>query len=327
MSLLIGNTAGNDVKLYDEKIESYKNFVNKLWNIARFVLMMTGKGREGLKEVERKNEKTLADKWILSRFNGLKNRVSKELDEYNFSSAGELLRAFTWNELADWYLEIAKIENNKNEILISILKDLLKMWHPFVPFVTETIWREMGEKESIMICSWPIADRMVFDKKSEQEFETVQQMIVLIRNARAQYKISYSKELEVVIAVNKKAELIESVSTIVKQITKSGNLRIGKVKKLKTFACPNGFINAGSFSVGNVFVNVHGAIDLEKESVRLMKEQDNLNNFIVQLEKKLGNEQFVKNAPKVVVEGERAKLAEAVERLAKVNEQLASIKK
>jgi valyl-tRNA synthetase len=205
---------------------------------------------------------------------------------------------------------------------MNILRDLLKMWHPFVPFVTETIWREMSEKESIMISSWPTSEKKFVDKKTEQEFEAVQQLIILIRNARAQYNIPYSRELEVVVAVDKKPELVERVSTIVKQITKLGELRTVKVKKASEFSCPAGFVSAGVFALGNVFVNVHGAIDLEKEGIKLKREQDNLNTFIVQLEKKLKNEQFVKNAPAKVVENERAKLTEAHEKLAKTKNQL-----
>ncbi len=329
LSLLIGNTAGNDAKLYDEKIESYRNFVNKLWNIARFVTVK--EGGEGFFDVTQddittQGDITLADRWILSRFNRLKDEVKQSMDEYNFSGAGELLRAFTWNELADWYLEIAKVEENKDEILISIMRDLLKLWHPFVPFVTETIWREMGEQESIMVSSWPTADKKLINKKAETEFEIVQQIIILIRNARAQHNIPYSKELAVVVALDKKTELVANNAAIIEQIIKLNKLEVNEVGKAGSFACPAGYVSAGVFALGSIFVDVAGAIDVEKENARLKKEQDNLNNFIVQLKKKLGNEQFVKNAPDNIVRLEKDKLMEAQEKLRKINEQLNDLK-
>ncbi|MBU0647356.1 valine--tRNA ligase, partial [Patescibacteria group bacterium] len=159
LSLLIGSTPGNDARLSEEKIASYRNFVNKLWNISKYVIFNFLPHIAGsIFNFQLNTSKlTLADQWVLEKFNNLIKEVDKDLTNYNFSQAGEKLREFTWNDFADWYLEISKFEKNeeKNEILIYILNNLLKLWHPFIPFVTETIWQEIEQKKLLMIEKWP----------------------------------------------------------------------------------------------------------------------------------------------------------------------------
>src|SRR3989339_1994902 len=326
LSLLIGNTAGNDIRLYDEKIESYRNFVNKLWNISRFILTVETQSldaaRDDIASVQMEKEKySLADRWIMSEFNHLKENVILHLDKYNFSGAGDLLRDFTWNKFADWYLEVAKCEGNKDKILRDILHDLLKLWHPFVPFVTEVIWQEMGERESIMISQWPVGNNDDTDDIATEWFEKIQQIIVGIRNVRSQYNIPYSKELEVVIAVDRSFNLVVDNAETVKMMTKLKDYRIVQVTAGNPFVKPAGYVSGGVFAHGNIFVNVADAVDFDKEKERLEKEKANLVSYISGLEKKLNNAEFVKNAPAAVVEGERAKLAEAKDKLKKVEEQ------
>ncbi|MEK7615411.1 MAG: valine--tRNA ligase, partial [Patescibacteria group bacterium] len=157
ISLLIGISPGNDSRYYTEKIESGRNFTNKLWNIARFVLTQTENVTPGDAAPA-----TLADEWILNRLAQVTHRVTEQLENYEFSQAGELLRDFTWSDFADWYLEIAKVQResahkeNTERILLHVLKTLLKLWHPFMPFVTEVIWKEMGTDGMLLIESWPV---------------------------------------------------------------------------------------------------------------------------------------------------------------------------
>src|SRR3989339_1927295 len=346
LSLLIGNTAGNDIRLYDEKIERYRNFVNKLWNILRFILNVETQNFASV--LQGKSVKySLADRWIMSKFNRVKGEINKLLDEYNFSQAGEVLRDFTWNDFADWYLEISKVEKGKDVILRNILAELLKLWHPFVPFVTEAIWclveegesgesspagrvRPLADKvqsakskvnESIMVQRWPEGEKRLNDERAEEEFEIVKQIIIGIRNVRSQYNIPYSKELEVMAAVDKDAALVAANAEVIKQITKLSDLEVIEVKKASPFTKPAGYVSGGVFAHGNIFVNVADAVDFDKEKERLEKEKANLVSYISGLEKKLNNAEFVKNAPAAVVEGERAKLAEAKDKLKKVEEQ------
>jgi len=322
LSLLIGNAAGNDIRLYDEKIEGYRNFVNKLWNISRYVLM-TIKKVETIHELPLQDA-TLADRWILSRFNSLKKEVTKLLDKHNFSQAGELLREFTWNEFADWYLEIAKVEKNKDAILLGILKDLLKLWHPFVPFVTQAIWQEMGEGE-IMISKWPEADNKFISKKIEDGFAILGQIITGIREVRATYKIPYSNKIDVFISVDKRSELVNENIEIIKGMIKANKVEVVLKKKTSPFDKPDGYVKAGVLAIGNSFVKIAGA-DMEKEKKRLEKEKQDLEKYFNGLEAKLKNKNFVKNAPKQVVKTEKEKLAQAKEKLGKIKTQLKDLK-
>jgi valyl-tRNA synthetase len=203
LSLIIGNTPGNDARFYEEKVEGYRNFVNKLWNISRYILMSVEKiphqaspKRGGIPVA-----KTLADKWILGELNNLIKEVTNDLENYNFSAAGEKLREFTWNDFADWYLEISKVEKNKDELLIYILKDLLKLWHPFIPFVTEEIWKKFNNT-NLIIENYPDSKKynnkwVKFSEEGVAEkFKTIQNIIIAIRNARAKYKIEPVKKID-----------------------------------------------------------------------------------------------------------------------------------
>jgi len=315
LSLLIGNTAGNDVRLYDEKIEGFRNFVNKLWNISRYILGNESSSVVGVQNLE-SAPSTLADRWILHEFNNTIKNVTTALDEYNFSSAGEMLKEFTWNQFADWYLEISKVEKNKDEILHFILKNLLKLWHPFVPFVTEAIWKEMNPgAESIMVSDWPVFDKKAIDEDAEKEIETLKEIIVKIRNLRSEYKIEPAKRINIIVVGNPFDAQSEAIIKA-----------LARVEKIEAAAAKPE--NSAGFVSGKteIYLALADLVDADKEKERLAKEKANLENYISGLEKKLGNAEFVNNAPKPVVEGEQKKLAEAKEKLAKIAEQQNSLK-
>ncbi len=210
LSMIIGVTPGNDFRLYDEKIAGYRNFVNKLWNIVRFANLTTE-----LKVMEVPPEpKTLADKWILSRFSKVADLVTKKIESYSFSEAGETLYDFTWHELADWYLEITKIEGRKQEILSYLISQLLKLWHPFMPFVTEALWQEtFGNQAGLLIVQlWP-KNLPAIDNKSEIEFTSVQDIIISLRNYRAEIKLDKKIKVKFCLVgkiLNKNEEMIIS---------------------------------------------------------------------------------------------------------------------
>lgn len=216
LSMIIGTSAGNDFRLYEEKISGYRNFVNKLWNINRFIIMSVPE----LKIVEQvPSINTLSDKWIISRFTKVQTEFNKLLQDYNFSLAGELLYDFTWHELADWYLEVAKIEGGKDEILSYLVTQLLKLWHPYTPYVTEVLWHEaFGEvAELLMIQPWPTTIAMS-DEQSEGEFEMVKQIVTALRNYRTEKKLNKENKLQVEIEMNdfnldNKKSLIEGLRT------------------------------------------------------------------------------------------------------------------
>jgi len=312
LSLLVGNTPGNDTKLSEEKIAGFRNFTNKLWNISRFMLMNIDEPKIDIKKPK---TKTLADKWVLDRLSHLVNETTVEIEQLNFSSAGEKLRDFTWNELADWYLEIAKVEGDKSDILNYILNTILKLWHPFMPFVTEVVWKEVyGEAKILMVEEWPKSEKV----EKGDGFSILKDIIVGIRSLRADYKIEPAKKLDVHI-FGEDIGVIENNNKLLSFLARVDNLNVSNEKKKVDRAV--GFV-VGEYEV---FVDLSGAVDTGKEKVRLQKEIDTVAPYVASQEKKLSNKGFVKSAPKEVVEVERKKLEEAKEKLVKLNKQLQSL--
>jgi valyl-tRNA synthetase len=317
LAFLIGNTPGNDTKLSEEKVAGLRNFVNKLWNISRYILTSVKK----VERVEKKSKaKTLADEWILARLDKVTGEVSAKLEEYDFSLAGELLRDFTWGEFADWYLEISKVEKNKDEILLYILENLLKLWHPFIPFVTEAIWGMSfgGEKNLLMVEEWPenkIKD-LRLKLKVIESFELVQKIVVAIRNLRSENKVEAAKKIKAIIFAGSKAKLVEEQVEVIKFLSGLGELEIEKEGEKPDQS-------AGTVvEKVEIYLPLAGMVDLGKEKERIKKEIEEVKKYIATLEKKLSNKEFVDRAPKPVVEAEKGKLDGAKEKMGKLEEQL-----
>jgi valyl-tRNA synthetase len=227
------------------------------------------------------------------------------------------LRDFTWGDLADWYLEIAKIEGNKEKILNYILNTILKLWHPFMPYVTEAIWTEIyGKKQMLMVTPWPKAVSSGSVKKIISDFSLVQDLITRLRAVRTEYKIEPVKKVRVVVRGGKYETLIRHEAENIMQLARLETLLVGKQAEKPAGAV--GFVEKGV----EVFVDLAGTVDVAAEKLRLQKEIDMVAPYVMSLEKKLDNVGFVKGAPTAVVEGERKKLAEAKERLEKLQQQI-----
>ena len=222
LSMIIGTTPGNDSKLYEEKIAGYRNFVNKLWNIVRFVNLSAG--TLNLLEVV-PPAATLADRWVLSRFGSVARLVTKKIEEYDFSAAGEALYDFTWHELADWYLEIAKLEGGKDKMLSYLVTQLLKLWHPFTPFVTETLWQETfgAAAGSLMVARWP-KQLPEYSESAEKDFKLVQDVVTALRTYRTENQLEPTQVLRVALKqpnaiLEQSQNLIEGLRTKAKFTT------------------------------------------------------------------------------------------------------------
>ncbi|MBU1895576.1 valine--tRNA ligase [Patescibacteria group bacterium] len=315
-SLMSGVTPGNDSRFYLEKVEGARNLVNKLWNMSRFMLMNI---EEPKIDIECPEPKTLADSWTLNSLNTYIRNIHDSLESYQFSVAGEILRSFTWDQLADWYLEIAKIEGNKSEILNYILNVILKLWHPFMPFVTEAIWAEIyGGEKMLMVEKWPESKKKNFvcdDDLYLSGYNLIRDIITGIRSLRAEYKIEPAKKIIVYISKNK---LITENAEVIKVLA-----RVEEIKDLSEK--PEGAVG---FTQGAIeaCIDLAGSVDTEKETKRIQKEIDKVSPFVLGLEKKLSNKEFAKNAPKEVVEKEKQKLNEAKEKLEKLGEQLINLR-
>ncbi|MFW0862639.1 MAG: class I tRNA ligase family protein [Candidatus Komeilibacteria bacterium] len=299
LSMMVGATPGNDMRLYEEKIEGYRNFVNKLWNISRYILSSV----KDVKVITSKSKaKTIADEWILSELDLLVDSTTKDLDELKFSPAIERLYEFTWSKFADWYIEISKVETNKDDILLYILGQLLKLWHPFAPYVTEAIWSNFNNGQ-LIISQWPANKHGLFNflkKNRNKEFNIVMDIITGIRNAKGENKLDPAK------VINCKLDLNTVISSNVGVIEKLAKVKIVPTKDKSWL----------ELHIKGVDI----ALDIDKSEANKMqsKQREELERYIETLQKKLGNDNFVSNAPAEVVNKEKEKLAEAEEKLNKL---------
>lgn len=313
LSLVLGNTPGNDLKLSEEKIAGFRNFTNKLWNISRFVLG----GVSSVRHIESVTPKTLADKWILSRFANVVAKVTKLQESYDLSLAGETLRDFTWGEFADWYLEVAKAEGDKEEILLFMLERLLILWHPFMPFVTEEIYKQWNSG-MLIVAEWPKAEGLthLINESAEKQFTEVQEVIVAIRNIRAQYKVDQKATVQVYV----ETPFMASLDADKAMIQKIARVTIESVDTIPSEGVAKAVV--GSMTIA---MPLAGMVDFAKERERLEKEIASVEKFVTQLSAKLGNAEFVARAPEAVITQEKQKLADAEARLATLRRELKSV--
>ncbi len=308
LALLIGNTPGNDVKVSEEKINSSGNFVNKLWNISKYILSYNkgGELQSDLFMEENRQNMTASDQWICSNMYSLISDITKDLDDYNFSQAGEKLRDFVWNELADWYIEASKFSESKvsGMILNEILKDVLKMLHPYIPFVTEKIWDSFNDS-MLMVEKWPDNNRYlkIMDVDNDDNFEIIKNIISAIRNARAENKVEVSVKVKAVIYTKKYFNLVnDNQSLITSMKTGVNDLIIGKTgDKIK---------DAIFISLNKIKIYLVGAVDKDKERGRLNKKIEKLKEVMRNISIKLNNDEFIKKAPEKIVNNEKQKLKE-----------------
>ena len=311
LSLVIGSTPGNDSKLSEVKVAAYRNFTNKLWNISRFVLgQVDTVGHVAQSEI---SPETLADKWILSKFHALQLEVTDHLEAYEFSQAGEKLRHFTWSEFADWYVEIAKVQEGDTAqgILMYILERLLAYWHPFMPFVTEQIWKQIDSETMLVVHEWPLPADDQTDKPSETDFEKTQEVIAAIRNLRSEYNVTPKTLVNVVLTG---AEALESQQEVISSL--------GRVKDLTFGSKPEGEIATTVVGVIQVHVSLEGLVDKKAEKVRLTREKDMTAAYVTSLTGKLANETFTSKAPEKIVNTMKNNLEEAKAKLALLEDQL-----
>lgn len=311
LSLVIGSTPGNDIRLYEEKIAGFRNFVSKIWNGARFVIM----NLEGKEESIDLKNLTRADKWILSRLNEVTEQVTKRLDSFELSEAGLTIYDFFWGEFCDWYVEMSKVKKN-SAVLRKVLESSLQLLHPFMPFVTEAIWQHLNPDQLLMISQWPQLNPDWNFASESLEMSRVMEVVKAIRSLRSESKIDVTKKIHAVIYAHEDLELIQDKGEVIKRLSNLGNLEIQKEgEKID---------NALSIFVGDIeiYLPLADLIDLDQEKKRIEKEIGEINPYLIALESKLGNESFLSKAPAEVLEKERGKLKEAQTKLQKLQEKL-----
>ncbi len=336
LSLLIGNTPGNDTRFSEDKVAMARNFVNKLWNMARFILDQTAEVKDPASakatvgEVD-ENNLTMSDAWILSRWQTVKNTVTTLLDEYEFGAAGELLKDFTINEVADWYLEATKFQKNAGTpaVLKKLLQELLIVWQSFMPFITQVLWQALGETKLLLVEPWPEKVKSskfkVKSQKHGDDFEVIKEIVVAIRQIRSENKIAPAIKLEAVIYAGDKVELLESQKVLLMSLRT--NLKSIEIKKSGAKIDNSIFAAAAGCEIylllpSSLEASASQVLIQEKETARLRKEKINLEKIIAQLAAKLDNEEFINNAPEKIVAIEKEKLMKWQEELNKINQRL-----
>ncbi|WP_346672281.1 valine--tRNA ligase [Allofournierella massiliensis] len=327
LTLVLGSTPGNDMRFSDEKIKASRNFANKLWNATRFVMMNLPEDfQAGLPTADKLD---LSDKWILSTLNNLARTVTDNLDKFELGLAAQKVQDFIWEVYCDWYIEIAKVRlnstdpeeaDNARKVLVYVLTQALKLLHPFMPFITEEIYRALpGTSETIMTEQWPVFTEELNYAAEEADFEKLMDYIKAVRTIRAEMNVHPAK---------RSSMIIETSET--EAFRRGGDY-------LAKFAFATDVILTEKYTgdtAGMVQVITHAArgfipmmelIDREKELARLNKEKAGAEKEIGMFSRQLSNEGFVNKAPANVVEEIRQKLARAQEKLARVEESIAAL--
>ncbi|MGB9660974.1 MAG: valine--tRNA ligase [Moorellaceae bacterium] len=305
--LVTGNTPGNDLRFHPERIESTRNFCNKIWNAARFVLL-------NLTDYDPKKEKapyTLADRWILSRLNTLVRQVTANMEAYEIGEAARLLYDFFWGEFCDWYIELAKIrlygsdpaaKATAQQVLVEVLGTSLKLLHPFMPFITEEIWQYLpGNKDSIMISPWPQAEPGRQDGAAEEAMSLIIEVIRAVRNLRSEMRVPQGLKARVLlVASGNSRQIMEEARPYLGALAQAEPVEI-----VTSLAQPP--VKAAAAVTGGVeiYLPLEGLIDLEKETARLEKELAATLKELERVRRKLANPEFLTKAPAEVVAKEK----------------------
>ena len=317
-SLVMGVSPGNDMRFSTDKVESARNFANKIWNASRFVLMNMGD------EAETLEGKTLcaADQWILTRLNDTIREVSTHFEDYDLGLAAQKIYDFAWSEFCDWYIELAKVSLNGEgraatlAVLRHVLICLLKMLHPFMPFITDEVYRYIpGTEGTIMLSDWPKVDDAMNFPQEAHEMEGVMDVIRAVRNLRAEMNVSVGRRAHLI--VRPKAGWEHAMAGAGEYF---GRLAWASGMQLlaQDEEAPAKTVSAVS-EAAELFIPLGDLVDVAKETARLTKERDSVQRDIERGEAKLNNPGFTGKAPAQLVEQEREKLAVARDKLAKLN--------
>lgn len=328
--LSTGSSPGQDLRFSMEKVESTWNFANKIWNASRFALM----NMDGLtfEQLDITGEKSVADKWILTRLNETIQEVTKLTDKYEFGEVGRILYNFIWDDFCDWYIEMAKLplygedETSKlttRSILAYVLDQTMRLLHPFMPFITEEIWQALPHKgESITVSEWPITRPELSDEQAAGEMKLLVDIIRAVRNVRAEVNTPMSKQIKLRIKAkdNQVLEKLEKNRSYLEKFCNPSELILGTTIETSEKAM-TAIVTGAELSLP-----LEGLINIDEEIKRLRKELEKLDNEVNRVQKKLNNEGFVKKAPESVIEEERQKEKDYSEKRDTVLERIEDLK-
>ncbi|MAF89888.1 MAG: valine--tRNA ligase [Bdellovibrionaceae bacterium] len=342
-TLLQQVASGKDLKFSQQRLEGNRNFMNKIWNATRFVLNMSLENfevpAEGVNAVANSDELSIADKWIIQKLKETTKNVNRALKQYRFSEAANLLYSFTWNDFCDWYLEFSKPviygEDSPQKkatqlVLAQVLNRIIRMLHPFIPHITEEIYQKLPMKsEACITAQYPSLknDSIWLELASEEaanEMDIVRDTIVAIRNIRGENRISHSEKISVRLSPSNEAlqTMLENNRSQILNLATVADLQIGEAGDLMKCA-----VSPIELEVGNiqVIVPLEGLVDFDEEIKRLNKNIEKTEKEINGISRKLGNENFVKNAPAEVVEKDKVQLGILKSQLGTLRESLSRL--
>ena len=328
LTLVTGNSPGNDMRFHNERVEASRNFANKAWNASRFIQMNI----EGVTlRVPAKEEMTVADKWILSKVNSLAKEMTENMDKFELGIAVQKVHDFIWDEFCDWYIELSKKRIYQKEespegancalwVLKTVLGNALKMLHPFMPFVTEEIYKGIvPEEESLMLADWPIYKEDWNNDEAEEVVTQIKEVVRGIRNIKAEMNVENNRKTTTYIVSSEKSFVlgIEELKEAIKPLINATEIIITKDK-------PEHLEDAVSIvtSKSVVYLPLEDLIDFKQEMERLKKEEEKLTKEIKRAESMLSNEKFLSKAPESKVADEKAKLDKYTGMLEQVRERM-----
>lgn len=325
-SLILGITAGNDIRYMPEKLESSSNFANKLWNASKFVLM----NLEDYDGIYDEKDLCKEDKWILSKLNTLVKEVTNNIDNFDIGVSTQKIYDFIWNEFCDWYIEICKTRlydktsttrKAAQFTLNKVLQDSLKLLHPVMPFITEEIYTKLyNDDETIMTAEWPKFEEKYAFQKEEQEIEKLKDVIIGIRNIRNNMNVHPSRKSKLIVVTENYKNLINESESILNKLGFAESIELKNNKD----GIPSNAVSVVTDGI-EVFMPFEDLVDLEAEKERLQNEKTKLESEVARATQMLSNPGFVNKAPEAKINEEKAKLVKYQEMLDSVNERLKNI--
>ena len=323
LTLATGNSPGNDMRYSEKKVEASRNFCNKIWNAARFILMNLPED-EAAPHIP--SDLALEDKWILSQYNRLTKEVTDNLDKFELGVAVQKLYDFIWDIFCDWYIELAKIRLQKGgdeaatarAVLVYVMSETLKLLHPFMPFITEEIWQTLPhDGETIMKAPWPVfSDELVF-AEDEDKMNIIMDAIRAIRNRRGEMNVPPSRKAHVYIATEKK-DIFSLSALFMQKLASASEVTVG-----------DSFNIEGSVSIvtadAKIYIPMGDLVDFEAERKRLLKEKETAEKKLQQINGKLNNPGFLAKAPANVIETQKADAEKLTEKIKMIDESLAAL--
>ncbi|MED9820810.1 MAG: valine--tRNA ligase [Christensenellales bacterium] len=327
-SLVMSVSPGNDMRFSTDKVESARNFANKIWNASRFVLMNLGDAAEALEG----KTFSAADKWILTRLDETIREVTAHFEDYDLGMAAQKIYDFAWNEFCDWYIELSKVTLNGSDeearratcaVLRHVLICLLKMLHPFMPFITDAVYRHIPATEgTIMLADWPTQDAALVFPEAAREMEGVMDVIRAVRNLRAEMNVAVGKRAHLMVRPKEGwAHAMAGAEEYLKRMA-----WVSEMKLLGADEAAEGKTVSAVSEAAELFIPLGDLVDVDKEIARLTKERESVERDIQRAEGKLNNPGFLAKAPAQLVEQEKAKLDVLKDKLVKLNARLDDLK-